>query len=81
MRGLAFRRHQEQKAKKKARDKLVNIWNWTPPHGIDEPDARRVGMAAHTPKVCSGPCCGNPRRHFNEIPISEKKLRQSEILH
>lgn len=29
---------------------------------VDDP--RHVGMVAHTPKTCSCPCCGNPRKHF-----------------
>ena len=30
-------------------------------------------------KRCSGPCCGNPRRHFGEKSIQERK--QNQIVH
>ena len=30
---------------------------------------------AETPHPCSGPCCGNPRHHFNEL--TRQELRQA----
>ena len=81
MRGLAYRRHQEKRAKAKAMKHLSERWNWAPPQGKDKPSKKDVGIHAHTPTICSCPMCGNPRRHFDEIPVSEKRLRESSFLH
>lgn len=33
----------------------------------------RVELIADNPTVCSGPCCGNPRRWFGELTIQERR--------
>lgn len=30
----------------------------------------------NTPKPCSCPMCGNPRKHFGELTIQEKRMFQ-----
>ncbi|WGR55647.1 hypothetical protein [Paracoccus versutus] len=67
MRGLAYRRHNEEKAKAKAAV-ISRVF-----HGVKEPDASRIGKVAHTRVVCSGPCCGNPRRHFGKMTMQERR--------
>lgn len=34
----------------------------------------RIGI--NTPQRCSCVCCGNPRRHFNELTMQERKANQ-----
>jgi hypothetical protein len=38
---------------------------------------RRVGIHAGSGRVCSCALCGNPRRHFGEPTIQERRQRQS----
>ena len=40
-------------------------------------DARQIGRFAQTRKPCSCFMCGNPRRHFGEKTIRERRLAQS----
>lgn len=75
MRGIAYRRHAEARAKARARRKLRARWNWTPPDGVPlEQDPGRVGCLARTPAPCSCFACGNPRRHFGELLMSERRV-------
>ncbi len=43
----------------------------------DEPEARRVGLYAGTPRPCSCWMCGNPRRYFGEASIQEKRAAEA----
>ena len=45
-----------------------------------EAQARRRGKAAKTPTPCSCFMCGNPRHHFKEVTMQEKRaaLRQRD---
>jgi len=36
--------------------------------------ARYVGKNAGTPHPCSCPMCGNPRRHFGERTVQERRM-------
>lgn len=75
MRGIAYRRHTEARAKARARQKLRARWNWTPPGGVPlEQDPGQIGYLATTPAPCSCPACGNPRRHFGERTMSERRV-------
>lgn len=61
----AYRRHQKELRKRDARGKY--------PH-----DARPYRYADNM-TVCSGPCCGNPRRWFGEPTMQERrKLQETE---
>jgi hypothetical protein len=35
---------------------------------------RVFAQFADNPKLCSGPCCGNPRRHFDDQTIQELRF-------
>ena len=64
----AMRRHHYQRLKKK-RNKYYG--------GVS--DKREIGLFANTPKICSDICCGNPRRHFGEITIQERKAEKNDL--
>lgn len=72
MRGLAYRRHQEQRHKERTRKvlRLWNVWSWD--GGEDpEPDARQVGIHAnHGLPRCSCPLC-SPVRAVDGPPHQE----------
>ena len=55
----SLRRHHYERLKAKAKKRWLKIW------GNDDPKdgEYRYGFDAETPCTCSGPCCGNPRRH------------------
>jgi hypothetical protein len=40
------------------------------------PDGRTFSRFADHPKRCSGPCCGNPRRHFGAVTRQERRAGQ-----
>jgi len=54
--------------------KLFKMYNGDYPEHISEDDAKKyrsgidthLGIYRKTRKVCSGACCGNPRKHFHE---------------
>lgn len=74
MRGIAYRRHTEEREKARARRKLKARWTWTPPEG--RPTAyvdAQVGILAATRAPCSCLVCGNPRRHFGELLMGERR--------
>jgi len=56
----AWRRHQNERIKRKRRD----YWNGG------------IGHRWNTPAVCSGPCCGNPRKHFGQRTVQERRTEQ-----
>lgn len=58
-------------AKRKAKKVFDKYHDWFPVDNIDKD--RFLGIYRKTKVFCSGPCCGNPRRHFNEKTIQEKK--------
>ncbi len=64
----SIRRHHAEKKKQWVRKALPHYF----PAG-EEPGPRRVGLYSKTPKPCSCWMCGNPRRHFNESPIQERR--------
>ena len=69
-RGLAHRHHTEALAKAKAKARIKDVC------GEKDPSAQRIGITAHTPHPCSGPCCGNPRRHFGHMTMQERRAPQ-----
>jgi hypothetical protein len=65
MRGKAFRRFQELKKKQW----VVRVLSpWRP---LDESS---IGQLAHTPHNCSCYMCGNPRKHWNDKTMQEKRM-------
>lgn len=65
MRDRAFRRFQELKKKKWVQKVFAK---WRP---LDESN---VGILACTPQLCSCYMCGNPRKHWNEKTMQEKRM-------
>jgi len=65
--GIAYRRAQEQRLKKSRRS------YWGRDGKLTE---RQIGMALHTPAICSCWMCGNPRRYFGERTVQEQRLLQ-----
>jgi len=79
MRNKAYRRHQVAKKKQRAKQKIAERWNWTPPDPKDEPSPKEVGILAKTPHSCSNYCCGNPRHHFGgDDKLTMQERRQNE---
>ncbi len=70
----AERRRQDERIKKRVRCYWVcrDIGN----RPTDDPG--RIGAMARTPKPCSGPCCGNPRKWWG-LPTAQER-RQSRGL-
>lgn len=62
----ATRRHHYERMKAKAirRERMRHM---------PRLDPRRIGLLANTPHPCSCYACGNPRRHFGEVTIQEKR--------
>lgn len=72
----AERRHHYRRLKNRRIDR--NYWGrshqdfplgWTSAH---------LGMATDTPCACSCTMCGNPRKHFGEVTLAEKRHSDSE---
>lgn len=54
-----------QQSRFKAKAKKNSYFTWGPTNPVS------LGILYHTPKRCSCPSCGNPRKHFNEKTIHE----------
>lgn len=67
----ALRRHHMQRLKAKRR----NYHSWS--HDDEEITPRLAGMFYHTPQLCSCCGCGNPRKHFGEKSIQERREEQA----
>ncbi len=73
MTGLAYRRYQDQRQKSRAnrwlRDRMF--------YPLECITSSRIGQRAATRVTCSGPCCGNPRRHFGVVTRQEMRCQTS----
>lgn len=67
MRDRAFRRFQELKKKKW-------VQKFFSKHRARDLTDTDVGVYAHTPAICSCYACGNPRKHWNEKTMQEKRM-------
>lgn len=67
----AERRHHYERMKAKAR--RVECMRYMP-----RTDDRTLGIAANTGKRCSCYMCGNPRRHFRERTMRERRAAITE---
>ena len=73
MRDRSYRRAEEVKAKRRAVKVLKDSWDYDP----EDINPRNIGKIASTHgKPCSCYMCGNPRRHFKEPTIQERKQWQ-----
>lgn len=70
----ALRRHHSERRKRWVRRNLQHYF-------LDpsQPEPRRVGLYAETPKVCSCWMCGNPRKHFGELTFQEQRAPADEF--
>lgn len=75
MRDRAFRRHQAArwKARARRRTKLLS-YDWYARR--QEPSDRIVGLNYQTRVMCSGLCCGNPRKWFGHRTLQEIRYTQ-----
>lgn len=64
----------ERRKKAKVRKIVKDVW-YSPAGVRLDKNEKFVGKMAHTPKPCSGMCCGNPRRHYK----GKGKLTMQEI--
>jgi hypothetical protein len=68
-RGLAFRRAQRERWKRRVEGYYGGYMKPQPdaPYRALSPDqrARHIGLSATTRHRCSSYCCGNPRHHFS----------------
>jgi hypothetical protein len=69
MRTRAWRRHHERRMKRR----VTSYYG-----GYARHDPRETGRIARTRALCSGPCCGNPRRWFGARTLQE--IRAAEVL-
>jgi hypothetical protein len=82
MRGIAYRRHTVLREKARALRKLKARWKWTPPEGRPTSHVEaQVGILAQTRAPCSCAVCGNPRRHFGELLMSERRALSGYLSH
>ncbi len=70
MRDLAYRRAQTNRAKQKAAKVVNRWWGWLPVE-IDHRDIGKMASVHCSP--CSCYMCGNPRRHFDELTVQERR--------
>jgi hypothetical protein len=69
---IRYRRHQDIRAKRKARFVMKYLWDDT------TITPKRIGVNASTHcKPCSCYMCGNPRKYFNELTIQEQKHQEA----
>ncbi len=53
--------------------KAFRKYMYREPDMNDPDDLRLLGIYRKTRHFCSGPCCGNPRKHFGEKTIQERR--------
>jgi len=70
MRGRAIRRFHKERMKRKAAWVGRVMWDWQ-----DIP----AGKYADNLAICSCEMCGNPRRHFKELTVQERKQLCKEV--
>jgi hypothetical protein len=72
----AIRRHHIKRLKNKRKNYgTVAIWGiWDTSEELEQ----RLSFATRTPCPCSCYMCGNPRKHWKEEPIREKRHKQKD---
>ena len=65
------RRHHRERMENRARKVCRRFWSDAGPNDVG-PERFAVRLADNL-AVCSGPCCGNPRKHFGSRTRQEKK--------
>ena len=75
----AIRRANKKRVGKKAFKNHHDVHDpWTKKYMDEHPYWRSEceGALSSTRAACSGACCGNPRKHFNEKTIQERKAEE-----
>lgn len=72
MRSRAFRRQKLKNKKLWAERELARYY-------MKPIDTRTVCIRASSPKICSCPMCGNPRKHFNSETMQELKAKDAQM--
>ena len=62
----------ERKKKIKIARMIKETWGGTDRKLTKDP--KFIGRIAHTPHSCSCTCCGNPRKHFKEKTLPERRI-------
>ena len=75
MRSRAERRHHHDRMKQKV-SRFHWIKNW---FGSKESREEHIRQMTETRKPCSCYMCGNPRKHWNDITIQEKRELQNDM--
>ena len=74
-RDRSFTRNTKRKAKARTKWIIKEIWResdeWTSPENVGR------WASVHT-KKCSCYMCGNPRKHFNQLTVQERKAKLKE---
>jgi hypothetical protein len=74
---LVRRRRLDKKRRKRAKKSYI-LWSWSD-HGFDSVEAfhswaeERANRECDIRTPCSCSMCGNPRKHFNELTMQEKR--------
>jgi hypothetical protein len=68
-RSLAYRRHHRERIKAKR----IRQFRKYGKELVEDP--KSLGKLIRTPKPCSCAMCGNPRKHFGEKTLQEKKQK------
>ncbi len=78
MRDLAFRRHQDDRARNRARRTLQHLFSR---YSLEPIPPRLIHRHAIDRTPCSCPLCGNPRRYLGEPTIQERRqsVRPEEL--
>jgi hypothetical protein len=64
----SMRRHHAARRKRWVKQNLAHYFL-----NPNDPEPRRVGLYAESPKTCSCWMCGNPRRYFLDPPLTERR--------
>ena len=72
-RGRAYTRHREQTERARTRKRLMRRFEHHPEWLTD----RVVGIESKSPHLCSGMCCGNPRKWFGMKSVQERRQNEA----
>lgn len=80
-RSRAFRRNKSVLKKLKV-ERRINSRFHVAVGRSDFADPVSIGIEARTPHMCSGPCCGNPRKWFggkNKLTMQERRQDHMDL--
>lgn len=77
VKGLGRRRNDDARHKARAKQRLLQRKRLFGGDASCDVNPVHVGAIAATPAACSCLVCGNPRRHFDEITLAEKRAEEA----